>query len=615
MVISFNRLPFTFARRYKLFSLALLATIAGGVLELFRLHTPAHSILAVISLIIALPLIKDMYDDYNAGAYGIDVLALTAIITSVILRQYWAAIVIVLMLTGGKALEDFAEHRSKTELTALLKHAPQVAHILRGKKIVDAAASAVRTNDKILIKPGEVVPVDSIVLNGSGSFDESSLTGESIPEAKEAGSALLSGSINIDGAITAKATATAAASQYQQIVRLVQSAAASKAPFVRMADRYSIPFTLFAFALAGTVWFLSGQAIRFLEVIVVATPCPLLLAAPIAIVSGMGRATRHGIIVRTGSALERLAQIRTIALDKTGTLTQGKPAVAEITTFGMHTKVEVLSLAAALATSSRHILCSAISEEALEQGLKVPKSRHIRESAGHGMTGTVGGKKIVMGRLRHLEKYDIDIRDEAKAIAKRQTIINVAIDGELAGCITFSDEIRPETKVTLDRLKVMGVRHFLMITGDTKTAAAKVAKRLGITDVQAEALPATKLKAIEAVPYKPVAFVGDGVNDAPVLTAADVGIAMGARGSTAASESADIVIMRDDFSLIVDILGIARRTFRIARQSVLAGIGLSVALMIVFATGKFQPVVGAAAQEVVDIIVILNALRAHSSGK
>ncbi|HSH18339.1 MAG TPA: heavy metal translocating P-type ATPase [Candidatus Saccharimonadales bacterium] len=604
-----------FARRYKLFSLALMASLVGLGLQLAGYTTATNWLLAGAALLIAVPLLRGMWEDFHAGSYGIDILALTAIVTAVLLKEYWAAMVVVLMLTGGEALEDYAEHRSKTELDALLRRAPQAAHVLRGKKVVDVPATLVKVGERIIIKPGETVPVDAQVIEGSSSFDESSLTGESIPVAKDPGAMLLSGSINNEGAVTAKATQTAANSQYQQIVKLVRSAANSQAPFVRLADRYSVPFTIFAFLLAGGVWIASGDPKRFLEVIIVATPCPLILAAPIAIISGMSRSAKQGIIVRTGKALERLAQVKTIAFDKTGTLTEGRPVVADILTYGKLTKQEVLSYAAAVEASSTHVLAHAINEAALEQKLKIPKVRQVSESSGQGLSAVVSGKRVLVGRMSFMHKHDIEVSKSFKAGAIKQTATFVAVDGQLAGALTFKDEIRPESQATLKRLQRLGIRRFLMVTGDNQTAAAAVAKKLGIDDVTAEALPAAKLRAVEAVKDRPVAFVGDGVNDAPVLTAADVGIALGARGSTAASESADIIIMADDVSRVASALEISRRTFRIAKQSIFVGIGLSVLLMLVFATGRFEPIHGAAIQELVDVIVIFNALRAHSGGR
>src|SRR3989344_6156684 len=314
-----------FFRKYSWLGLVIVAALVSLVLELTKHHALAHWILGVTAIVAALPLVWDMFETIRSGGYGLDILAITAIVASVSLGEFWAGIIIVLMLTGGEALEDYAEERAKTELTDLLKRKPTKAHKIKGNKTLDVSINTVGVGDKLVIYPGEVVPVDGIVIEGSSSFDESSLTGESLPVIKNNGDQLLSGSINIEGAITIRALHTAADSQYEQIIKLVKSAASSQSPFVRLADKYSIPFTITAFAIAGTAWFISGEPIRFLQVIVVATPCPLLLAAPIALISGMSRAAKHGIIVKTGSALEKLALVETVAFDKTGTLTRGVP--------------------------------------------------------------------------------------------------------------------------------------------------------------------------------------------------------------------------------------------------------------------------------------------------
>lgn len=600
------------AWHYKLFSGALLAVIAGLVLELAGQRTAAHWLLAAVAVIELLPLLWNMWRDLQSGTYGVDILAATAIITSVILGQYWAAIVVVLMLTGGEGLEHYAEHRAKRELNALLEHAPRKAHVIRKGKTIDVTVKELRVGDRIIIKPGELVPVDAVIIEGSASFDESSLTGESLPQPRETGDSLLSGSTSLDGAVTAKAIATAEDSQYQQIASLVRSAAASKSPYVRLADRYSIPFTFLAFAIAGGVWALSGQAIRFLEVIVVATPCPLILAVPIALISGMARASRYGIIVRSGSALERLAEVRTFAFDKTGTLTKGALMVDSIKTFGSHTKDDVLGLAASLEQSSSHVLASAIVSAARDKGLKLTKAKHVREVAGRGVAATIKHQEILVGRLSLLNEQGVKIPAGLKQASVRQTAVYAAVDGILAGVITLKDEMRAESPETIGQLRKLGIREFIMVTGDNKVVASSVAKQLGINHVHADALPADKLKILDEAKHRPLAFVGDGVNDAPILTASDLGIALGARGVAAASESADIVIMTDDLSRVAVATAIAKRTFRIARQSILAGIGLSVLLMAVFATGAFSPLAGAIIQEVVDVVVIVNALRAHS---
>jgi len=599
-----------FIKEYKLFSAAFVAAIAGLIFDLCGMDTVAHWILGSAAVAALLPLVWGMIEDLRFGTYGVDILAATAIATSVIMHEYWAAIVIVLMLTGGESLENYAEKRASRELDALLSRAPQKAHVLKGRKETDVRVSDVKVGDKIIIRPGEIVPVDAEIIEGSASFDESSLTGESLPQAHEIGETILSGAVNLDGAITAKAVHTSADSQYEQIIKLVQAASKSQTPFVRLADRYSVPFTIISFAIAIAAWAISGESIRFLEVLVVATPCPLILAAPIAVISGMSRSAKHGIIMKTGSALEKLAQAKTFAFDKTGTLTEGKLVVDGVKTYHGHTKDEVLHLAASLETNSNHVLALAIVEKAQQSNVKVTKAKHVKEVSGKGVEAMIGGKQVVVGRMALLVDNNITVPDSFDT-AIQQTAALVAIDGKLAGVITLRDELRAESKQTIAALRNLGIENFMMVTGDNKKTAQSIAKKVGITNVVAEALPGDKMRAIEQQPDRPVAFVGDGINDAPVLTASDVGVALGARGSTAASESADVVIMQDDLSRVALGVDIAKRTFFIAKQSILVGIGLSVILMLIFSTGKFKPVYGAAIQELVDVVVIFNALRAH----
>lgn len=600
-----------FFKEYRELGFVIISIIVGGLLDITKHHTAAHWVLAISASIAVIPLLWGMWQDIRTGKYGIDILAATAIIASVALHEYWAAIVICLMLTGGEALEDYAERRAHRELDSLMKRSPTKAHRLNGRKTTDVAVSKVAVGDKLMILPGEVVPVDAIIIEGESSFDESSLTGESLPVIKKAGDTILSGSINLEGAITVKVLHTAHDSQYQQIIQLVKAASTTHSPFVRLADRYSIPFTVTAFIIAGAAWFISGEALRFLEVIVVATPCPLLLGAPIALISGMSRAAREGIIVKTGSAMEKLASIRTMAFDKTGTLTRGVPVVSEVIAYTPHTKDEVLSLAAALEQNSNHVLARTIVDAAIKKNIKLPSAKHVQEISGRGLQARVGGKSVLIGRLSLLVEENISLVKGFTVDKFKETASFVAVDGKLAGVLTFTDEVRPETENMLKRLRKLGIKHTLMVTGDNATTANVIAKKLGIEQVEADCLPSDKMQAIEAIKQRPVGFVGDGVNDAPVLTAADVGIALGARGSTAASESADVVILLDDVSKVADSVEIASRTFFIAKQSILIGIFISLGLMAIFSTGRFKPVYGAAIQELVDVTVIINALRAH----
>ncbi len=602
---------FRFIQTYRLFAAALVAAGVGLGLDLAGFDLAAHWVLGVAAGAALLPLVWGMWQDFRNGTYGIDILAATAITTAIIMQEFWAAIVIVLMLTGGEALEDYAERRARRELDALTKNAPTKAHVLRGRKVVDVAVADVKVGDKIAIRPGELVPVDAELLEGKASFDESSLTGESLPQIRRTGETLLSGAVNLDAPVIAQATQTAEHSQYEQIIRLVKAAQANQAPFVRLADRYAVPFTAISFAIAIGAWVVSGESIRFLEVLVVATPCPLILAAPIAIISGMSRAARQGIIIKNGASLERLAAARTFAFDKTGTLTRGELSVEHVRGFAGHTPAEVIKLAASLEQHSNHVLAAAICARAERGGRRILKAKHVTELPGNGLRAAVGGKEVLIGRLGMLEEYKVSFPASFKAKEYQQTAAFLAVDGKLAGIITFRDELRPETKPTLKALAAQGVRTFMMVTGDNLATARSIARKLGIRHIHANALPGDKIRAVEDAQVRPVAFVGDGVNDAPVLTASSVGVALGARGSSAASESADVVIMQDDLSHVADARRIARRTFGIARQSVLIGIGLSIGLMAIFATGKFKPIHGALIQELVDIVVIINALRAH----
>ncbi len=598
--------------QWKLFSLAIIGLVLATLLWFLNYHLAANIILGTVSVIELLPLLWDMLSDLRHGHYGIDILAATAILASVLLHQYWAAIVVVIMLTGGESLDDYADHRAKKELNALINNSPSIAHLLKNKKVLDVKVTEIKIGDRFIIKPGELVPVDSVIIEGNSSFNEASLTGESVPIARNINDKLLSGSINLEGVVTAKATATSSNSQYQQIIKLVQSAAASQSPFVRLADRYSIPFTILAYAIGGAVWYLTGQPLRFLEVIIVATPCPLLLAAPIALVSGMSLSSKNGIIVKTGAALEKLAEAQTIAFDKTGTLTTGELNVDKVIPMNGYLKDDVLSYASSLEQFSNHIIAKSVIKYSKENKIKLLKVKKLTEISGKGLLADYKGQRISVGRQALLIEEKVKIPNNLNLQKIDSTTVFVAIDEKLIGYLTLSDGIRSESKNTVKLLKKNGLKNILMITGDNPLIAKQIAKSLGISQVVSEALPVDKLNAIEKLTDRPVAFVGDGVNDAPVLTAADIGIALGARGSTAASESADMVIMLDDISKVYSAYKIAVHTFKIARQSILTGIGLSLILMLAFSTGKFLPVYGALIQEVVDVVVIFNALRAHS---
>jgi heavy metal translocating P-type ATPase len=600
--------PFT--SQYFRLVLVFLILATSGIMSFFALHDAVKWLIIVFSSLISLELAIGMVSDIRNKKYGVDLLAILAIVSTMLLGEYWATIVIVAMLTGGESLEKYANDRAKSELKALLSRVPTVAHhIQKDGSVKEIAVSSVKAGMVLQIRMGEVLPVDGIILEGSGFLDESSITGESLPIEVAKDNTVLSGSLNGDSILTIQATKTAANSQYSQIVRLVQSAAESNSPFVRLADRYAIPFTGVSLLIAGLAWLISGESVRFAEVLVVATPCPLLIAAPVAIISGMSRSAKHGIIVKSGSVLENLASLKTIIFDKTGTLTENRLEVHEIIPEKGISGDDLISYAASLEQNSSHILAKAISIYASDHKVKKRKVLRISEEAGNGIKGYIGGELIEIGSLRYLTKLKVKM-DHNEIQSK--TAVYLAKNGEYIGVITFSDALRKNSHETIRKLKGIGIKDIAMLTGDNQETADRIAKLVAIDKVVAECLPTDKLNALHKFKNRPVAMVGDGVNDAPVLAASDVGIAMGSRGETAASESADVVIMLDDIYKVYESLSIAKKTMKVAIQSVWIGIGLSIVLEIMAAFGYIPPLLGAGLQELIDVLVIFYALRAHS---
>lgn len=601
----------TLLRSYPAVATTLLVGLVGGALEVAGLHDAARWTLSAYALVIAALQAKGMVDDLRSGSYGIDLLAVTAIVSTVAVGEYWAALVVCLMLSGGAALEDYAEGRARRELSALLERSPRVAHrVGPDGTVVDLPVEEVETGQELLVKPGELVPVDGVLVSAAATLDESSLTGESLPVDRRRGDALLSGSVNGAEAISLRATAPASESQYQQIVELVRRAQESKAPFVRLADRVAVPFTLLAFLIAGAAWALSGDPVRFAEVLVVATPCPLIIAAPVAFMAGMSRSARNGIIVKSAGTLEQLSRVRTVAFDKTGTLTYGTPEIASVQPAEGLSEDDLLALAAAVEQHSVHPLAEAIVDAAHRRGLELPAVSDAEEVTAHGVRARVGASEVMVGKRSFVGRENGDL-----ALEPGHTGVHVSVGGAYQGMISLADRVRHDARPTVDALDRTGVGHTMMLTGDGEPTAVHIAALVGIDDVRAGLLPQDKVDAVVAVRDRPVLVVGDGVNDAPVLAVADVGIAMGAKGSTAASESADVVIMLDDLYRTVRAVRIGRRTMRVAWQAIGIGLGLSVALMLVAAVGYLPALVGAWMQEVVDLACILWALLAARPGR
>lgn len=595
-------------RRYPVVALTLAIGLVGIVLALAGQGWLVAWIFSIYALGVAAWQAVGMVRDILHGHWGLDILAVTAIVATVVVGEYIAALIVVLMLTGGEALEDYAGRRAKRELDALLTRAPQHAHRVTDDHFVDVPVDDVVPGDVLLVRPSEIVPVDGDLRSAETSVDESSITGESVPVDKRTGDGLLSGSVNGPIAIEMTATARAADSQYQQIVALVSEAAASKAPVVRLADRYAVPFTVFSLLLAGVAWWVSGDPVRFAEVLVLATPCPLLIAAPVAFIGGMSRAARNGIIVKGGGVLEQLASAKTAVFDKTGTLTHGAPELVAIRPEPGFSPDELLALVASAEQYSSHVLAASMIDAASQRGLPLAEADAAREAATNGVVARIGGREVVVGKFAYVLEHAPETR--RTEIAPGELAVYVAVAGRYAGALLARDRLRDNARATLERLDGLGVRHTMMLTGDAQATADHIAAELGIERVRAECLPADKVHEVAAIAERPVIMVGDGVNDAPVLAAADVGIAMGARGATAASESADAVILVDDISRTAKAVAIGRDTVRIALQSIWLGIIVSVGLMLVAAFGFIPATAGALLQEFVDLAAILAALRA-----
>ena len=583
--------------------------IAGIALILqYGFHYPllAQIIVTIAGAIVALMMLVGMVKTLRSGKYGVDLLAILAVVATLAVGEYWAAMVILVMLTGGDALEDYAAQKANTELKALLDNSPRFAHVATPDGSKDVPVNNVPVGAKIIVKPGELVPIDGLIIKGTGEFDESSLTGEARPVAKMVGDTVMSGSINGDEAVTLTVTKLAKDSQYQQLVKLVQEAEQTPAHFVRLADRYAVPFTVAAILISLLAWWLSKDPHRFAEVLVVASPCPLILAAPVAMVSGMSRASRNGIVMKTGSVLEKLAGARTGAFDKTGTITNGHLTVAQILPAGTITKERLLHLAASAEQDSSHILARSLLAYASQHNISLATVSGLTEETGKGITAMIEDHQVKVGKRQF-------VAPQNQQAVLDTTAIYVSVDGTYYGAIAFTDHIRPEAAQTMAKLKAAGVTNLIMLTGDQRAIAQQVAKKVGISTVKADLLPQDKIAALQSIPQSEhlVFMVGDGVNDAPSLATADVGIAMGAHGSTAASETADVVILKDDLAKVAKAVTISQDTLRIAKQAVLIGIAICTVLMLIASTGVIPAFVGAMLQEVIDTVSILWALKAR----
>jgi len=600
----------------------LLATLiglaAGGLAEAAGASGAAHVAWGLTTAVAIVPAAWWVVAAARQRRLGVDVIALLALIGTLAVGEYLAGAVIAAMLGTGRALEGWAAGRASRELTRLVGRAPASAHLRAGPDLIDVAVSQVVVGDLVVVKPGEVVPVDGRVESGVAVIDESALTGEALPVEHTVGDVVRSGTVNVGGPVELRAVTAAADSTYSGLVALVAAAQAESAPSVRLADRYALWFLAVTVVVAGAAALASGQLARGVAVLVVATPCPLILAVPVALVAGLSRAARRGVVVKGGGPLERLAAAKVLLFDKTGTLTVGRPALVTVVSAGEGPPEEALRLAASLDQVSPHVLAAAVVRAARERGLALSLPSDVEEVPGQGVRGVVDGRRVAVGKGTWAGTGNVAALRAARRRADRdgQLTVFVAVDASPAGLLVFEDPVRPDAARTLRRLREDGIERIVMVTGDRAEVADTVGAVIGVDEVLAERSPAEKMDAVTAArAYGPTVMVGDGINDAPALALADVGVAIGARGATASSEAADVVLSVDRLDRLGEAVVIARRSLGIATESVVAGIGVSLAAMCVAAVGLLPATWGAITQEAIDVAVILNALRALAPGR
>lgn len=623
-------------RRYPLPAVAMCG-LSIGLVSTYAIAAPdvARLVLGATLVIGGLPVVLRTVRGMLRGSFASDIVATLAIVGAAVTQEYLAGCVIVLMQTGGEALEDYAVRRASASLQALLTRAPKLAHRRSGETVEDVPAGEIAVGDAILVRPGDLVPVDGVIVSGTSAIDESALTGEPVPITGQPGNHVMSGSMCLDGALEIRAERVSGESQYEQIVRLVQAAQKDKAPIGRLADRYAVFFTPITLFMCALAYGISRQPQAVVAVLVVATPCPLILATPVAIISGINRAARNGIIVKGGAAVEQVGEADAVVFDKTGTLTAGTPAVDRVVPLDGYSARDVIRLGAALEQFSSHPMARALVQTAVEQGAPtspstsergLPLPTNVTESPGQGVFGRVEGHLVDVGSIAfavHRGLGTLDVMNQARADvclsggawsgAATESVAVVGVDRKAAGLVIYADPPRPDAPQLMQTLKMLGINETVMLTGDDRPTAEAIASAVGINTVKAELLPADKVAAVEDLMrrHHGVVMVGDGINDAPALATATVGVALGAHGTAVSAEAADIVILTDNLSRVGTAIEIGKHTLHIARQSIFVGLGVSSLMMVVAAFGYIPPTFGAVLQEMLDVGVILNALRAR----
>ncbi len=585
----------------------------------FSAEPYAHYIWFITLLLGGAPVVYKTIKGMLKKEFASDIVAMLAIVTAIIMDQAFAGALVVLMQSGGEAIEEYGLKRASSSLDTLLARAPQFAFRKAGEALEKIPVTEVKIGDILIVRPGDLIPVDGALVEGTAEIDESAVTGEPFLRTKKRGDKVLSGCIDVNGAFEMRAERVSAESQYAKIVQLVKRAQEEKAPIQRLADRYAIYFTPLTLLMSVIGYFITKDPHTILSVLVVATPCPLILATPVAVISGLNRAAEAGIIVKGGAAIEQIGKAEMVVFDKTGTITHGAPRIEKILSFSGMNEKDLLYKIASVEQLSTHSVAQAIAKQGLEEFKTLPLPTNFRESPGKGVEAHLNGESIFIGSKKYVEEQiGSAVFDASKATLEeiQQTgslLVCIGINQTLVGVVTLTDQVRDGAAEMVGHLHALGVKHMMVLTGDSQKNAETVCASIGIKDNKAHLLPEEKVSAIKHLKtlYRCVVMVGDGINDAPALATATVGVAMGAHGTAISAEAADIVLLVDDIDKVSEAVSIGQRMLRIARQSIFVGMGLSFCLMIIAALGFIPPAIGALLQEVIDVVVILNALRAR----
>jgi len=618
--ITSSRKIITLVKNYPIPVFAIIGLLAGSILQWTpNQHESGHWVWFITLVIGGAPIIWQTIRGMLHRHFASDIVALLAIVTAILLNDAFPGLVIVLMQSGGKALEDHAFKKASSSLDALLSRSPRLAHRKNDHGLEEINVTDVRIGDLLLVRPGDLIPVDGEITNEQAEIDESALTGEPLPKIKKIGEQVFSGTINVGNAFEMRADKISGESQYAKIVQLVRKAQQEKAPIQRLADRYAVWFTPITIGISGLGWLLTHNVETILSVLVVATPCSLIFATPVAIISGINKAAKSGIIIKTGSAIEQVGKAHVVVFDKTGTITFGTPIVEKVIPTNKINANYLLRKAASVEQLSSHPTAKVLVKKGQEMFGNLPIPTNFHELAGAGVDGDVEGEHIVVGSQSVFENFaDTGFAEYIHEVKKQinaegKMLAFVGINNKPAGVIVFGDEIRPDVNLMVKHIKKLGVKKTIMLTGDNLDNAKSIAQQAGITDFEANLLPEQKVLAVKKLKqeFENVIMVGDGINDAPALAASTVGVAMGARGTAISAEAADMVLLVDDISKVSKVIEIGQKTIQIAKQSIFVGLGLSFVFMAIASLGYIPPAIGALLQEVLDVSVILNALRAR----